>query len=1843
MRHSLNQIERMRNFYLGLSLFLTAILPAKSYGQTCSGNIELGVDQVINGGFELTDPDPTSPYYNTPYYGFGWDSTEYCVFQSGQTASNGGPFTCNTGDGFSSPHTVYIGDDADYMNPGAFTGTAAAGNNFYMIDGATNLPNTFWRQQVYVEPNQWYYFEISALTMFTSDPSDLANFGFYLDGTSFSPNLTVPATAGTWDTYIDSVYYTGPAGYVTLEIRNELGGNFGNGNDWAIDELHFTPGCRFGSPGPQPELDESITLCGTTGSISLQDFGLDCSDPTLDFTWSTGETTCAITINSAIDPVTLCVSQNGSCVRSAVTAVINDFSVDIGPDVDLCNPVTHTFTASLSDNHSGNFVTYQWYLDGVAIPGETGPTYTATGPGTYRVDVDDASCGIRSDEAVVTMSAPEPIDAYFCAPPAQNVTLGIEDLGGEYDWYDVSTGGTILAGGTNTNTFITPAISASTTYYVEDSRDLVSTTGPTNQTQATAECRNADCRGTSFTVYWPMDLNSVQILNATNWEGCNNTTNYSRTIRLLDADNGNALVQSANITIDCQNTTTAQTLNLGFTDIQPGNYILDDGDGASVFNHSTTTNWPIEVPDIIRIDEGLGSTTGIFFNWDIDYTLPCERTPVNAILQCCPNQPTSLNIAPAGPIDICAGSNQLLTATAAGPTSYEYIWYFNGIGAGNVVQAQSTTNTYLATQAGTYFVRALDPSDPTCYLDASVTINEIDYSVDLGGPYTLCSPGNVTLDAGAPTPGPITYQWYRDGAAIGGATGQTQFVNQTGTYSVDMTTPCGVYTDDAVVTIDASGLTPGNDTICPVPGVANLSISGGSGTYNWYAASTGGAPINTGATYNPAITGTTTYWVEDAASIAGSLSPGMGGFTNHWDATSTPQRFDAFTSFTLNSVDVQAQVWQGGCGNTSSTRSITIELWQGGVATGQTFTEPAMSCAASLQTLNVGFNITAGVGYELRIAGVGGGHVYTSTDAGPTTDPGVVTLNGSGGTNNRSGAFFNWNYSSGSPCDRTPVVAAEYCPAACTPPTTATLPASTFCSGTGDTLRVTTDAPAGYLYTWYDGGTVVAGPTADLDSLIISTTGSYRVRIADPSDPNNASCYLESNVVTPTINSATANAGTDDSFCDGQGNATITATGGGTYSWDNGLGAGASHTVTPAATTTYVVTVTDGNGCTDTDDVTITVDPLPTADAGTDDSFCDGQGNATITATGGGTYSWDNGLGAGASHTVTPAATTTYVVTVTDGNGCTDTDDVTITVDPLPTADAGTDDSFCDGQGNATITATGGGTYSWDNGLGAGASHTVTPAATTTYVVTVTDGNGCTDTDDVIITVDPLPTADAGTDDSFCDGQGNATITATGGGTYSWDNGLGAGASHTVTPAATTTYVVTVTDGNGCTDTDDVIITVDPLPTADAGTDDSFCDGQGNATITATGGGTYTWDNGLGAGASHTVTPAATTTYVVTVTDGNGCTDTDDVTITVDPLPTADAGTDDSFCDGQGNATITATGGGTYTWDNGLGAGASHTVTPAATTTYVVTVTDGNGCTDTDDVTITVDPLPTADAGTDDSFCDGQGNATITATGGGTYSWDNGLGAGASHTVTPAATTTYVVTVTDGNGCTDTDDVIITVDPLPTADAGTDDSFCDGQGNATITATGGGTYSWDNGLGAGASHTVTPAATTTYVVTVTDGNGCTDTDDVIITVDPLPTADAGTDDSFCDGQGNAIITATGGGTYSWDNGLGAGASHTVTPAATTTYVVTVTDGNGCTDTDDVIITVDPLPTADAGTDDSFCDGQGNATITATGGGTYSWDNGLGAGASHTVTPAATTTYVVTVTDGNHYCMMYRYR
>jgi gliding motility-associated-like protein len=167
--------------------------------------------------------------------------------------------------------------------------------------------------------------------------------------------------------------------------------------------------------------------------------------------------------------------------------------------------------------------------------------------------------------------------------------------------------------------------------------------------------------------------------------------------------------------------------------------------------------------------------------------------------------------------------------------------------------------------------------------------------------------------------------------------------------------------------------------------------------------------------------------------------------------------------------------------------------------------------------------------------------------------------------------------------------------------------------------------------------------------------------------------------------------------------------------------------------------------------------------------------------------------------------------------------------------------------------------------------------------------------------------------------------------------------------------------------------------------------------------------------------------------------------------------------------------------------------------------------------------------------------------------------------------------------------------------------------------------------------TQNPLVNTCYIATISDGStSCDDT--VCVTMNSI-TANAGNDVSICGGSGTPL-SASGGTIYSWDNAATLSATNisnpTASPTVTTTYTVTVSNANGCSDTDDVTVTVNNSLSSTMTFVNGTCgNSNGTATCTVSGGSppyTYDWNT---APVQHTQTatslPAGT--YLVTASSG----------
>ncbi len=627
----------------------------------------------------------------------------------------------------------------------------------------------------------------------------------------------------------------------------------------------------------------------------------------------------------------------------------------------------------------------------------------------------------------------------------------------------------------------------------------------------------------------------------------------------------------------------------------------------------------------------------------------------------------------------------------------------------------------------------------------------------------------------------------------------------------------------------------------------------------------------------------------------------------------------------------------------------------------------------------------------------------------------------------------------------------------------------------------------------------------------------------------------------------------------------------------------------------------------------VTISPAVTLALTGSQTIC--QGGSTTLAVSGGTapYTITGGAapltGAG-PFLLSPSQTTTYTVTGTASSGCPATGLVTITVNAPAVANAGAAVALCPG-GSASLgtPAVAGNSYSWSPTTGLSSATAATPTVTLgnatgapltqTYTLTATNvATGCQATSTVVVTVNPLPVANAGAAVAICaGGTGQLGAPAVAGNRYSWSPTTGlssaTSANPTVTLPNTTSapitqnYTLTVTSATGCTSTRTVVVTVNPLPVANVGAAVAICaGGVGQLGASAVAGTTYSWSPTTGlsnaASANPTVTlPNATgapitQNYTLTVTNAAGCVSTSTVSVTVNPLPVAAAGAAVSFCAG-GSATLGAVpvAGYTYSWSPTTGLSSATSANPTVTLpnasgapvirTYTLTVTSALGCTSTSTVAVTVNPLPVASAGAAVSFCAG-GSATLGAApvAGYTYSWSPTTGLSSATSANPTVTLpnstaavvsqTYTLTVTSAAGCTSTGTVVVTVNPLPVATAGAALINCaGGTGQLGAAPVAGYTYSWSpttglSNVGAANPTVSLPNATgapivQTYTLTVTSATGCTSTGTVAVTVQPVVTPGAiGADQTVCAGAVPAplsnLAAATGSNgtyTYHWES------------------------------------------------------------------------------------------------------------
>ena len=771
---------------------------------------------------------------------------------------------------------------------------------------------------------------------------------------------------------------------------------------------------------------------------------------------------------------------------------------------------------------------------------------------------------------------------------------------------------------------------------------------------------------------------------------------------------------------------------------------------------------------------------------------------------------------------------------------------------------------------------------------------------------------------------------------------------------------------------------------------------------------------------------------------------------------------------------------------------------------------------------------------------------------------------------------------------------------------------TTLCNGNSGVFSITTAGPGSPSYNWQSNS---SSGFADVIVPYSQSTNILNVTANPTVNQDKIRCVVDigcrnviSNTATLTVVTPSTNLVVTNPTCSGSCNGMITSNPSGgsapyTFTWTPG---GAStQTLSGACAGTYSLITVDANGCSVTASATI-IDPIAvTSSISGNMTICNGSNTTlTVTVTGGTgpyTYSWTPGgsLSSTTSSVViaSPSSTQTYTVTATDALSCVATYTVMLTVNAAPVVNGGSNSTICSG-GSATLNGSGANTYTWNPGNLTGGTQIVNPISTTVYTVVGTNTlSGCTNTATAIVTVNPLPTANAGPTRSLSCIITSTTLagSSVGGLTYNWTGpGIVSGGT-TLTPTVNLpgVYSLIATSGAGCASlSSNVTVTQNttaPIPSAST-TGTLTCSA---ATVALNGtpaaGVTYLWSGPSVSGSttSQNTNANAAGSYTLRVTSAtNGCTNTAVTNVTQNTInPTANAGMDQNLTCSSPSVTLSGSASPstcTPVWTGGVTSGSnSYNATASNAGTYTLTVTDpNNGCTSTDEVSVTANAgIPTITVSISNTLTcltSTANTSASTSASSPTYLWSGPSVVSGNNTPNAIIDQpgTYTVIVTEiATGCSAFATINASQDiSLPNITISSSSSVICSGSSSNLTSNGATSYTWSTSQNT-SSISVSPNTTSSFTVSGTGTNGCINSAIATITVNTTPTLAVIGNTNICKGS-SSTLTGSGATSYTWSSGAST-SSISVSPTVTTTYTLNGDNGNGCSSSMPINVSIIP--------------------------------------------------------------------
>jgi gliding motility-associated-like protein len=642
-------------------------------------------------------------------------------------------------------------------------------------------------------------------------------------------------------------------------------------------------------------------LPAVTGGTSPYTYDLQGLPPALTFDVATREIKGTPVTGGTFTLTMTATDKNGITTSTDYTLVVN-VSAPVVAAVTTCSGSTATMTVTNADPS----FTYKWYASTGSTSIYSGPTFTTTAltsNTTYYVEaISGTAVSTRTPVNVTINPAPEMatvISANESISSGQKATLSVSAAAGNtIKWYTTSTGGSSFFTGAN---YTTPALSATTTYYVEteNASGCVSATRAAVTVTVSSGPANPNCNAA---VRQETGIDGICLLcgvdnagNSTD-DNPNNFTKINLVVgvgstgyqRLIFARTGAATdsirldlatpVGLADVNVLGGITITVMNGNTPVTTYALNNSVIDlKLLGGTRFKATLPAGGVYD-----RVEIRFGALVAALSNLSIYGAEVIYPNPT---------------VAAAGQL-ICAGSGTTLTATANGGTTLK--WYATATSTTVLATGETFTVAGPLTENTTYYIEvSKDGCANAQRIPVTVVVTTAPGVPTLAATAEVCAGSPAVLPVSNPITG-TTYKWYTSstgGTAIfEGAVFTTPALSANITYYVEASNGNCVSANRAAVAVRVNPLPVlpqvqvSSNTVSPgQTAILNATSTESNVIFNWYSTANATTPIYTGPTYvTTPLMVTTTYFLEAVSPTTGCAASSRVQITINVDGNGVP-------------------------------------------------------------------------------------------------------------------------------------------------------------------------------------------------------------------------------------------------------------------------------------------------------------------------------------------------------------------------------------------------------------------------------------------------------------------------------------------------------------------------------------------------------------------------------------------------------------------------------------------------------------------------------------------------------------------------------------------------------------------------------------------------------------------------------------------------------------------------------------------------------------------------------------------------------------------------------------------